>query len=235
MKTGEINMVISHNKILDKPFKHAGGFQIHKNLMAIGVEDNDKKNTSKVLIFHIENPERPPVKPLAIIDRLGTYKRATSGCVGLTIIQGKVLVVVGDWDTEHLDFYLVDEEKLLNEGATLELEYSINSKDLDKASWSDPAWLSYQNINLLLDQNGSLYLAGFASNSKDEDVIDLFSVENENLSIFRLQKMFSRTFASNPQTRFRWGAGISEVSVGKISILTCGEHITSENVIFKYK
>ena len=101
VKTGEENMVISVNKILEKPFKHAGGFQIHNNLMAIGVEDNDAKTRSKVFIFHLENPDPPPEEPLAIIDRMGTHKRATAGCVGIIAIHEKILVVVGDWDTAH--------------------------------------------------------------------------------------------------------------------------------------
>ncbi|MCK5370142.1 MAG: hypothetical protein KAQ62_16390, partial [Cyclobacteriaceae bacterium] len=125
VKIGKENMVISTNKILEKPFKHAGGFQIYNNLMAIGVEDNNAKNKSKVFIFQLDNPEKPPDNPLAIIERMGTFKRATAGCVGITVISNKVLVVVGDWDTEHLDFYRIDSEKLGMDGEALELEYSI--------------------------------------------------------------------------------------------------------------
>lgn len=234
IKTGEKNIVISHNKILDKPFKHAGGFQIHDNLMAIGVEDNDKKNTSKVFIFDIENPEKPPTKPLAIMDRMGTYKRATAGCVGITIINDKVLVIVGDWDTEHLDFYIIDENKLYNEGATLELEYSLNSKEFEKSDWINSDWLSYQNINFVLDSAKNIFLAAMATNQKGENVVDLFHVESEDLSTFNLRKIYSKTIESNHQTKFQWGAGISQNADHDIKILSCGEHIQSDNVIHIY-
>ena len=234
-KMGKENIVISLNKILDKPFKHAGGFQIHKNIMAIGVEDNDAKNISKVFLFHLDNPEKPPSEPLAIIDRMGTYKRATAGCVGIIVTQGKVIVVVGDWDTEHLDFYRIDEEKLFVEGATLELEYSINTRKIDKASWVDPSWLSYQNINLLTDEQGNLLLAGMTSNAKEENVLDLFLVETSNLTTFKLNKIKSIIFPPNNHTRFRWGAGIHLDQNNKFTVLSCGENIENESIISIYR
>ena len=235
VRGGEKNMVIAFKKILDKPFKHAGGFQIHKNLMAIGVEDNEEKNVSKVFIFYLENPEKTPDKPLAIIDRMGTFKRATAGCVGIVTVREKVLVVVGDWDTAHLDFYLVDEKKLLNEGATLELEYSLDSKVLDKSSWSDPDWLSYQNINLLKDNSENLYLAGMTSIASEENVIDLFLIETEDLTTFKLKKLYSKSFPANAETKFRWGAGISITNNRDLEVLSCGENIHEASVIHIYK
>ena len=234
-KGGEVNRILSINKILDKPFKHAGGFQIYQDLMAIGVEDNDEKNKSKVFIFHLDNPEKPPEKPLAIIDRMGTFKRATAGCVGIATLHGKVIVVVGDWDTEHLDFYRIDEDKLFEEGATLELEYSLNTKKLDKSSWIDERWLSYQNINFIVDQNNTLFLAGMTSNENEENVLDIFLVETSDLSSFQLKKVDSVIFPSKDSTRFRWGAGIWIEPTQGIHILSCGENIRQESIVHIYK
>ena len=112
VKMGEENSVISINKILDKPFKHAGGFQISNNLMAIGVEDNSERDKSKVFIYRIDNPENLPMEPLEIVDRFGTIERATAGCVGIIEIRDNILMVVGDWNTEHLDFYKIKKEKI---------------------------------------------------------------------------------------------------------------------------
>lgn len=235
-KSGEENMVITINKILDKPFKHAGGFQIHENLMAIGVEDNDAKNISKVFLFYLENPEKPPKEPLAIIDRMGTFKRATAGCVGIVTIRGKVIVVVGDWDTEHLDFYRIDKEKLFQEGAILELEYSINTRKMDKSSWIDESWLSYQNINFIIDELDNLLLAGMTSNGKGENVLDLYVVASSNdLTSFALNKVKSFIFPPNDQTKFRWGAGTYIDQKNNISILSCGENIKQESIIHIYQ
>lgn len=232
-KTGRQNMTISVNQILQKPFKHAGGFQVYEGLMAIGVEDNDEKNKSKVFIFSMDNPEKPPEEPLAIIERMGTFKRATAGCVGITVINEKVLVVVGDWDTEHLDFYRIDHQKLYQEGATLELEYSVNSKKIDKSDWIDDRWLSYQNINFIKDDLDQLLLAGLTSNEKG-DILDVFEIKSPDLRTFSLQKVYSRNFGILDQTKFRWGAGIHIHENGEISVLSTEEHIQSTSMIHSY-
>ena len=57
VKLGVENEVISVNKLMDKPFKHAGGIQIFQNYMAVGIEDNSKKDKSKVCIYDISDPE----------------------------------------------------------------------------------------------------------------------------------------------------------------------------------
>ena len=105
VKLDEKPEVISVNKLMEKPFKHAGGFQIFRNLMAVGIEDNSVKDKSKVCIYNIQNPEIPTTEPIAVIDRKGEPLRATAGCVGITKYNNKALVLVGDWDSKHLDFY----------------------------------------------------------------------------------------------------------------------------------
>jgi hypothetical protein len=235
IKSGTENFVVAHNTILEKPFKHAGGFQIYENLMAIGVEDNDKKDKSKVFIFQMDNPERPPVEPLAIIDRIGTEKRATAGCVAITDIGGKILVIVGDWDTINLDFYLIDREKLGLDPEALELEYSLNTRKMDKSAWIDEEWLSYQNINLIHGDDGQIYLAGMTTNASDQDVLDLYQVLSSDLKTFRLLKVYSKKVGSNPITRFRWGAGIHISNAGKIQLLSTPENISDQSIIHMYE
>jgi len=234
VKTGIENMTISINKILEKPYKHAGGFQIYNNLMAIGVEDNDEKNKSKVFIFNLDNPEKPPTEPLAIIDRMGTFKRATAGCVGITIIDDKVLVVVGDWDTEHLDFYRIDHEKLGHPDAELELEYSMNTKKIDRSGWIDDRWLSYQNINFIRDEVDHLFLAGMTS-IDNEDILDVYEIQSVDLSTFSLKKIYTRDYGSNDQTKFRWGAGIHIDPDSRISILSSRENIENKSILNLYQ
>jgi len=235
VKTGKDNLVISINKIMEKPFKHAGGFQIFKNLMAIGVEDNDAKNRSKVFIFNFNNPEKPPEEPLAIIDRMGASNRATAGCVGITIHSDKVLVVVGDWDTEHLDFYRIDRKKLGQDGETLKLEYSIDTRKMDKTGWIDEKWLAYQNVNFIQDDFHNLYLAGMTSDENDENILDLYKIETSNLSSFKLLKIYTRKFKQNERTKFRWGAGVYVMDDHRIILVSCGEHIEENVMIHIYE
>ncbi|NJN27423.1 MAG: hypothetical protein HC819_16335 [Cyclobacteriaceae bacterium] len=235
IKGGEKNIMISINKILETPFSHAGGFQISDDLLAIGVEDDKAKNKSKVLIFHIENPEKPPREPVAIIDRIGTYQRGTAGCVAITTVEDKTLVVVGDWDTEHPDFYRIDREKLFERGASLELEFTIDSKKLNKKHWVDQEWHSYQNINFVRGKNNTLYLAGMGIRPHGDNVIDLYQIQSESLSSFALNKIYTRTFAANGPASFRWGSGMSIDENGNISLMTTEENIGENTIIEVYQ
>lgn len=235
VKIGKENLVISTNRILEKPFKHAGGFQINQHLMAIGVEDNEAKNKSKVFIFQINDPEKPPKEPLAVIDRIGTEKRATAGCVGIVTIREQVLVVVGDWDTKHLDFYRIDRNELDQDGATLEMVYTLDSRKMDKSGWIDENWLSYQNINFVKGATDNFFLAGMTSGDKGENVLDLFEIESEDFSMFKLKKIYSKKFNGNKKTKFRWGSGIHFSDDMEIKVLSCGENIQDTSVIHIYQ
>ena len=124
-KSGANNFIVSSNRILPAPYRHAGGIQIYNDLLAVGVEDNIERTKSRVMIFQIEHPEKVSKDPLAIIERVGTYQRATAGCVAITGVNVKIIVAVGDWDSRHLDFYQIDEAELYQEGASLELEFSL--------------------------------------------------------------------------------------------------------------
>lgn len=235
VKTGSKNLVISNNILLEKPFKHAGGFQIFENLMAIGVEDNDSKKSSKVFVFQIDNPERPPETPVGIIERLGTQKRATAGCVAITGIAGKILIVVGDWDTVNLDFYLINREKLGIDPNALVLEYSLNTRKADKSEWIDESWLSYQNINFVHNPDGQLILAAMAGNANGENVLDLYQVSTIEFETFALKKVYSKNFGINAEAKFRWGGGINFLSDGKMQLLAAPEHIGNQSVIHIYQ
>lgn len=235
VKTETENKVISVNRILDKPFKHAGGFQIHKDLMAIGVEDNDAKNQSKVFIYQIDDPEKPPKGPLAVIDRNGAAKRATAGCIGIISVRENVLVVVGDWDTKHLDFYSIAQNELGHVGATFKLIYTVDSRKMDKSLWVDEGWLSYQNINFVKDGSDNLFLVGMTSGDKGENVLDLFEIESEDFSTFKLKKIYSKKFDENSQTKFRWGSGIYFSDDMEIKVMSCGENIMDTSIIHVYQ
>lgn len=235
VKLGEENLVASTNTILEKPFKHAGGFQIYKNLMAIGIEDNEAKNISKVFIYQIDDPNSPPDKPLITIEREGVIKRATAGCIGITEVGEEVLVVVGDWDTAHLDFYRINRDKLGQERAAFKLDYSVDCQEMDRTGWIDENWLSYQNINFIKGISGQLYLAGMTSNEAEENILDLFEIEIETPFSPKLRKVYSKNFNKNTQAKFRWGSGIYFGEDKKLRIVTCSENILDVSAIHVYE
>jgi len=225
VKMGKEKSVICVNKIRDKPYKHAGGFQISNGYMAIGIEDNSERDKSEVYIYRIDNPEDLPREPLEIIERIGTPKRTTAGCVGIIEIGDYMLVVVGDWDTEHLDFYNIKKEKLGTDGESFELKYSINTENIDKSEWINDNWLPYQNINIIQDDAANLYLAGMASNNNEENVLDIFRIETDDPSAFKLSKIYTKKFHQSEYSNFDCGAGVYVSEDSKLKVFSCGKHI----------
>ena len=226
---------ISVNKIMDKPYKHAGGFQVYENLMAIGVEDNEAKDKSKIFIYDIDNPEMVPYKPLTIVERKGDYKRATAGCVGITRFKGDLLLVVGDWDSRHLDFYKAPYSNLDKEDLFFTLVYSLDMESVNRQNWIDSKWLSYQNINLFTDEKDQLYLIGTTSEDNNTEIADLFEITMNNTSPYSMEKRVTLSLKGQENTRFRWGSGIEFTGGRVLKIISCGKNLTEHSSFTIYK
>lgn len=239
LQNGEEKKVISVNTILEKPFKHAGGFQIHQNLMAIGIEDNEARNVSKVYIYQIDDPYHLPEKPKKIIERAGEYERATAGAIGITIYQDQLLVMAGDWSSRHLDIYTCPLNTWENDQTQFEQVASVTAADIPKDNWVnpdwvDPEWLAYQNINLINWQD-TLFMVGLGANQKGEDVADLFQIEETDLQDFHFKKIASQKFEHTEETSFRWAAGISwNTENGIESIISSTAHIEETFLVHEY-
>jgi hypothetical protein len=220
VKQGDKNEVILVNKLMDKPFKHAGGFQIFQNYMAVGIEDNDAKDKSKVCIYDISNPEKPAGKPVAVLERAGKPKRSTAGCVGITKHNDKILLAIGDWDTKNIDFYSCKSSEFPNAG--FELFHSINTESISKENWIDENWLSYQNINLFSTVDNELVLIGLGQNNKNENVADLYQLKEDGAGKFSITKTASKTFNCDNEVSFKAGAGAVIDNKGRLGIIACG-------------
>ncbi len=223
VKLGNENKVISINKLMEKPFKHAGGFQIFQNYLAVGIEDNSAKNKSKVCIYDISEPENPLTKTIAISERNGEPLRSTAGCVGITKYKNKTLIVVGDWDSKNLDFYSVDFEKINN--STFKKISSIDTESISKKDCINNEWHSYQNINLFnIDEK--LYLIGLGQTKNAENIADLYTVTEVSNDIFSLKKVATKTFNCTNDCSFKAGAGIDYANE-KFKVFACGYNIQS--------
>jgi hypothetical protein len=233
IKMGTRNEVISVNKLMDKPYKHAGGFQIFQNYMAVGIEDNSRMNKSLVCIFDISDPEKPSVHPISVIKRSGKPMRSTAGCVGLTRYKDKALVAVGDWDTKNIDLYSCNFNRL-NENC-FEKVGSINAGMVPKADWIDQNWYPYQNINLFELNGHELYLVGLGQNNKNENIADLFRLVADRSGKFRPVKIESEIFDSKNEPSFQAGAGIVFDKDGRIGIISCGYKLGSTSCLNYFK
>lgn len=218
VKQGYNYEVISVNQLMDKPFKHAGGFQIYQNYMAVGIEDNDAKDKSKVCIYDISNPEKTQNKPVSVIQRAGEPKRSTAGCVGITKYKDQILLAVGDWDTKNIDFYSCKSAEFPK--ADFELFFSINTESISRKNWIDDKWLPYQNINLFSTVENELYLVGLGQNNKN--VADLYQLEEDGKGKFSITKTASKTFNCEKEVSFKAGAGLVIDNNGNLGIIACG-------------
>lgn len=221
------NQVTRVVELGQKPLKHAGGFQLADGYLAVGVEDNSEKDRSEVSIYQIDGTEIQE-KPTWVIHRKGKVMRATAGSVGLARDRDELLVVVGDWDARNLDFYRID----VKAPASSEIApfATVEAKKLSRENWIDDFWYSYQNINLIQDSDGRLYLVGLGTDEKGQNVAHLFEVNLQD-SRCDLKKVSSKIFPSDPAVSFRAGAGIHRGKDGKLQIVSCGSHAGSEAMI----
>lgn len=214
-------------RIFEKPLKHAGGFQICENYLAVGVEDNEKRNRSEVCIYDLQDLGRSIQKPVVQIRREGLFERATAGCVGMVKIPGHWMLIVGDWNTRNLDFYQSENESIESQFALIESMYLDH---VNRSSWSDPEWLPYQNINLIYSQN-ELYLVGMTSDINKANVADLFHLSiQDSVSLTKI----SRLHLENQGGDFIWGGGVFKQSNELRGLIGCERNLTSQNHLYLY-
>lgn len=240
---GEEAKVIALDTLMLYPYRHAGGFQIFENYLVVGIEDEDRKNTSQVRIYDLDKGEKLWSEPLHTIKRDGEYKRSTAGTAGLTKIGDHILMVIGDWDSRNLDFYICPVKKFKKGAAGFKLVQSLSMDGVSKANWSDSTWLPYQNINLFADKN-ELYLAGLTSEN-GKHIADLFQLEVAEEALkatsfvknsVQLKKLQSRDFNINGNASFRDGAGITRLANGDLMLLASPGQVGGSSTlsIFNY-
>ena len=234
LAVGQGDQVRKLHTLMFKPFKHAGGFQIYRDWLAVGIEDNDARNASVVRIYKLEDPLSDLKEPVGVIERSGERERATAGAVAIHQLEKTLWVVVGDWGNRHMDFYKAD---ISSSGGKIQFHKTgeIDMTNCSRQGWTDPVARSFQNINLLRLKN-QLYLVGLAADeSSDGNVVDVFTLDELSGSNPVLTKVYSRKFKSSPHTKFRWGAGVSFDGEGGLTLYSCGENIGSIIAVSVYR
>lgn len=209
--------IVSVDSLMPAPFRHAGGFQIYGRYLAVGIEDNQKRTTSRVQIYdlHAENPWSQPHYSLL---REGAYERVTAGAVGLTAYRQKLWLLVANWDSRNLDIYTCPKAEFEQGTGSFDLQISLDASKLPRSDWSDPDWNSYQNINLFTDQQERLYLVGTGRDGEGNQVGDLFELQTEK-SPPSLRKLASKVFHPGEPVDFKAAAGLVIGSGGSLELL----------------
>ena len=194
-------MVYINEDFPNMQHNHASGFQLIGNLLAIGTEGGSDTIKSSVVFYDLTNPEAP--KPLGIkIDR----QEDTAGAIGITSVGDSLLLAVGGWDSDRIDFYLSTSKSTeLN----FKFLYAWYTEDKDKSGWTDPNWGTYQSLNFVKDEAANLYLSGFYQNESDRMIADLYQVNLQQTPPKVLQKIASKSFFTIEGASFKNGAGLS--------------------------
>lgn len=253
---GKDAQVDAIDTLMLSPYRHAGGFQIYDHYLAVGIEDNNLRNTSKVMIYDL-GVEKNWKNPINILERNGPYERTTAGAVGITRFKDEIILVVADWNARNLDFYTCHFLSFEKKTGHFTQIGHLETASLEKNSWSDSLWHSYQNINLVADKSG-LYAMAFGRDELDNHVADLFTismnistgnqiispVETESLNQFTthvkvneflprkicLKKISTQQFDCQDGADFRAGAGIFH-SESAIILASAPNHMDNRSAL----
>jgi hypothetical protein len=156
-------------KMLNKPFKHAGGFQIAGHYLAVGVEDDDAKDSSKVLVYNISNPGISDTTTAAFFLRGGIFKESTAGAVGAMLKGDTLIAAIASWDAMTIDVVHFYFDKTTKDIAT--------QKHIAKWNMSsNVGWNAYQSINLYwVDKSEILFVGTGAKNG--EQIVDVYNIK----------------------------------------------------------
>ena len=220
---GDKARVTAIKPLLGRPFKHAGGFQVCGDYLAVGIEDDNTKEVSKIWIVALgELLQAAGLKPVIEIERRGVYKRATAGAVALATANGRHVLCVGTWDSATIDIYHSNGKGLGDPACAFEFRETWDAKQADRSNWSDRHFASYQNLNLVVDSSDRVFLVGFARTG-GKDIIDLFELRLED-SVSpeeRLRKLH-RYDLKGREASFRHGSGLTVVDSNTVNVLACG-------------
>jgi hypothetical protein len=171
--------------INQKRLNHLGGFQIAEDIIAVGYERlaNRRYGTSKILFYNAATFETDQRLTHLTLPR--NNPGDTAGAVGLSRFKDTWLLLVANWDSERLDFYISDNQDLLTPQTSFPSQpnwsWSIHEDKLTSAS-VDKNWSPYQSINLFVEANQPdiAWFIGMHTSStilRSPDWADLYKLE----------------------------------------------------------
>ena len=163
----------------DGGFNHSGGMQAVGRYLAVGLEEGDR---SRVVFWDLSRPEHPR--------RVGRLEHRTGvtgvGTVSMARLRrGRFLLIVGGTDANILDFYVsraagLDQPRFKLATRWRESQLRTTLPDGDR-EFGD-----YQNLSLVADTSGRLYLVGTHRSGElpvGADFADLFLLENSGNTV----------------------------------------------------
>jgi len=219
------------------PLRHAGGIQLSRNVLAVGVEDNQQKLRSEVQFWDVSRPEQPrQLRHLTIQRRGSVAKEMTAGAVGLVQRASDYVLVVGNWDCRAIDTYVSNGRPL--DQPDCRFAFAGRWEAARAASQDWPAggeFGAYQAINLVAgNQVGgpgdALAMVGFDTMPSGANRIDVYSFEPQVEPSRRLVKVASQVAHLAPGNLFRYAAGLS-LEQGRVLVLASPSQLSKATTL----
>jgi hypothetical protein len=157
------------------PYTHSGGMQAAGNILAVSLENTSDGRNGQVVFYDMNNPATPVLLPPK---RVGTTTAAGTASLA-KLSDGTFLLILGQTDANNLEFHRSNSWDLTQPTTTFEPVDLWNEGEL-RSTIGDWEFGNYQNLNLITQCDGSLFLAGTHRNSvTGEDWIDLYRLTNE--------------------------------------------------------
>lgn len=187
-------------------FDHCGGCQSFGNVLVAGVEDSHTNRTSEVQFWDFT---RFPMQLVQMtIPRSGPEFVSTAGAVGMTTLGWGTVLAVASYNASTLDFYTSEGDPF--QGSPFNLRLTWTADEADETNWiPDHIFGHYQNINLVTQRDGQLFLVTFYRNDdSDEDWMDLFTINLDVDPSSALTKVGTKHMVCTHGCDFSAGAGI---------------------------
>ncbi|CAE8695178.1 unnamed protein product, partial [Polarella glacialis] len=186
------NVIVDVERV-DIEYDHCGGLSTQGPYLVVGCEAGCKPimrvmgkchEVSRVHFYDVSNPLLPKKLPY-VIPREG----ATAGASGLLQeADGRYLLIVGRTDSAILDFYRSNSTSLLSDPGFKPLGTWYKAS-LTAAEGQKPFFGDYQNLNLVRQTDGKVFLFGVYRSFKGlgSDYVDLFELNTDGeISIHQL-------------------------------------------------
>ena len=204
------NMIYINDDFPEMRHNHASGFQLFDNLLVIGTEGGPDTVKSSIVFYDLTYPDSPRPLPFKI-----NRQEDTAGAIGLICIGDKIILAVGGWDSNRIDFYEATKAPFSAMPLTFSLIKTWHTENKNTIGWTNTSWGSYQSLNFVKDEGDNLFLTGFYQNGNDVMIADLYEVHLENDATTLLKKIDTKRLLTIEGVSFKNGAGLSILNAPK--------------------
>jgi hypothetical protein len=157
-------------------YTHSGGMQAVGNLLAVSLESSPDGANGRIQLYDLSTPWSPR---LLTAGQSGQTKEAGTASLA-KLSDGAFLLILGRANANNLEFYRSTSPDLRLETTGFTPLDTWNEREL-LSSISDWEFGNYQNLNLVTQCDGTLFLVGtHLDSTTGQDWVDLYRVTEQN-------------------------------------------------------